>query len=143
MGDASLNEGADFFLLTSSGISVLAKLVKGASKDAQSAHIAEGAAVLIMGASDTKALFPAITALRRQGAAVILVPETPGLSAIPRMFGGETSVSVRLAEAPAHKSTTMILIHTDAAAKLSASEGAVVALTVHEVPQGSARRSMP
>jgi len=67
-----------------------------------------------------------------------------GQSEIAEVVGSTPkAVSVRLAEAPAHKSTTMILIHTDAAAKLSASEGAVVALTVHEVPQGSARRSMP
>jgi aminopeptidase YwaD len=135
VGDASLNEGGGFFLMTSSGISVSANLVMVASKDAQSTHIAEGAAVLLTGAGDTKALFPAMTALRRQGAAVIMVPETSGLSAIPQMFGGETRVGVRLAEAPARKSTTVILVHTDAAAKLSASDGATVTLTVHEVPQ--------
>lgn len=135
VGDATLKEGADFFLLTSPGTSVTGKLVRVASKDAQSTHIEDGTAVLLTGAGDSKTLFPAMTVLRRQGAAVILIPETPGLSAIPQMFGGETRVGVRLAEIPAHKSTTMILVHADAAAKLAASDGAAVVVTVKELPQ--------
>ncbi len=134
-GDASLKEGADFFLLTSPGIAVTGKLLRVASADAKSTTLAAGSAVLLTGAADTKALFPAMTALRRQGAAVILVPETPGLSGLPQMFGGETRVGFRLAEEPARKSTTVILVHPDAVAKLSASDGARVAVTVHEVPQ--------
>jgi aminopeptidase YwaD len=87
-GDASLKEGADFFLLTSTGAAVTGKLVRVASADAKSTTLAPGSGVLLTGATDTKALFPALTALRRQGATVILVPETPGLSTLPQMFGG-------------------------------------------------------
>ena len=134
-GEASLTEGADFFLLSSAGTSVTGKLLRLSVDEAKSAHIAEGSAVLLTGASDMKTLMPAMTALRRQGAAVILILETPGVSGIPQMFGGETRVGVRLAEAPARKSTTMILVHAGAAAKLSASVGAEVTVTVHEVTQ--------
>lgn len=134
-GDATLQEGPDFTLLTSSGASVSGTLVHIAASDAQSAHIAPGSAVLLTGATDQKALFPAYQVLRRQGAAIILIPETPALAALPAMFGGQTRVSVRLADAPPRKTVTMILLHADAAAKLSAADGAQVSLTVHELPQ--------
>ncbi len=135
-GDESLKEGADFFLLTSPGSSVTGKLIRVSSADAKKSHIAEGSAVLLTGAADTEALFPAMTALRRQGAAVILVEETPGLSGIPKMFGGETRVGIRLAEDPPRKSTTAILVHANASEKLPASDGATVTVNVREVPQG-------
>jgi aminopeptidase YwaD len=140
-GDASLAEGADFVLLTSSGASAGGKLFRVASGDAQSAHIADGTAVLLTGASDMKALIPAMQALRRQGAAVILVPETPGISALPQMFGGETRVSVRLAEMPPRKSPTVILVHAEAAAKLPAGDGAAVTVTVHPLPETRPRQT--
>jgi len=134
-GDVSLKEGDDFFLLIASTTPATGKLVRITAADAKSAHLAEGSAVLVTGAADTEALFPAITALRRQGVAIILVPETQGLSAVPQMFGGQTRVGVRLAEQPAHKGTTMALVHADAAARLTVADGASVLVTVREVPQ--------
>jgi Zn-dependent M28 family amino/carboxypeptidase len=106
-----------------------------AAADAKSAHLAEGAAVLVTGADNPQALFPVMTALRRQGAGVVLIAETPGLSMIPQMFGSQTRVGIRLAEEPPRRSTTMALVHADAAAKLTAGDGASVTVTVHEVPQ--------
>jgi len=134
-GEVTLKEGAGFFLLTASTTAATGKLVRIAAADATTTHLAEGSAVLLTGANDTQALFPAMTALRRQGAAVIMVPETPGLSGIPQMFGGETRVGIRLAEAPPRKSPTMVLVHADAAARLTAADGATVTVNVHELPQ--------
>jgi aminopeptidase YwaD len=133
--NTTLQEGDNFALLTSSGASVSGSLVRVSVSDLQSAHIAEGSAVLLTGAADQKALFPAVSALRRQGAVIVLVPETPALSALPQMFGGETRVSVRLAEDAPRKTPSVILLHSDAAAKLTAADGTQISITVHEVPQ--------
>ena len=140
-GDASWQEGADFSLLTSPGSSVNGALVRVAASDVQSAHIAEGSAVLLTGAADQRALFPAVSALRRQGAVIVLVPETPALSALPQMLGGETRVSARLAEDPPRKTPSVILLHADAAAKFKGAHGTQVSLTVHEAPQAKPRQT--
>jgi aminopeptidase YwaD len=134
IGDAKLQESSDFALLTSSGSSASGPLVRLAAADVQTAHIAEGSAVLLTGAADQKTLFPALQALRRQGASMILVPETPAISALAQMFGGETRVGMRLAEDPPRKSPSIILLHTDAAAKLTSQSGQV-ALTVQALAQ--------
>lgn len=140
-GDTSLLEGRDFTLLTSSGASVSGPLVRVAVSDLQSAHIAEGSVVLLNGAADQRSLFPAVSALRRQGAMIVLVPVTPALSALPQMFGGETRVSVRLADDPPRKTPSMILLQSDAAEKLTAVDGTQISITVHEVPQDKPRQT--
>ena len=140
-GDASLQEGSDFTLLTSPGASASGPLVRVAASDVQSAHIAEGSTALLTGAADQRVLLPAMSALRRQGAVIVLVPETPALSALPQMFGGETRVSVRLLEDPPRKTPSVILLHADAAAKLTAADGTQISLTVHEVPQTRPRQT--
>lgn len=76
-GDASLQEGSDFALLSSSGASVTGPLVHVAFSDLQTTHVAEGSAVLLIGGVDQKGIFPAMSALRHQGAVIVLVPETP------------------------------------------------------------------
>ena len=139
-GDATLKEGADFVLLTSTGAAATGKLARVAAADVQAAHVADGAVVLT-GAADMKALMPAMQALRKQGADVILVPETPGLSALPQMFGGETRVSMRLAEMAPRKSPTVVLVHAEAASKLPAGDGAEVTVTVHAVPETKPRKT--
>jgi hypothetical protein len=133
-GDASFAEESHFVLLTSSGDSVSGTLMRLAASDVQSAQVPEGSAVLLTGAADLKALMPAMTALRRRHATLILVPETPQLSALPGMFGGKTRVGLRLAEDPPRKSPTVILLHADAAAKLTANNGAQIGITVHALP---------
>jgi aminopeptidase YwaD len=140
-GDTTLKEGTDFVLLTSTGAAATGKLVRMAAADVQAAHVADGVAVLLAGAGDMKALMPAMQALRRQGAAVILVMETPGVSALPQMFGGETRVGVHLAEMPPRKSPTVILVRAEAAAKLPAGDGAQVTVAVHMVPETKPRQT--
>jgi aminopeptidase YwaD len=139
-GDATLKEGADFILLTSTGAAATGKLARLAAADVQAAHVADFAVVLT-GATDMKALMPAMQVLRKQGADIILVPETPGLSALPQMFGGETRVSMRLAEMAPRKSPTVVLVHAEAASKLPARDGAEVTVTVHAVPETKPRKT--
>jgi hypothetical protein len=118
--------------------------VRVSASDVKSAHLAEAAAVLLTGADDMKTLIPAMQALRRQGAAVIMVPETPGVSSLAQMFGGETRVSVRLADAPPRKSPTVIMVHAEAAAKLptsDAADGPAVTVTVHALPETKPRQT--
>jgi aminopeptidase YwaD len=139
--DTPMEEGKDFVLLTSPGISVAGPLVRIAASDLQTAQIAEGSAVLLTGVTDQRALFSAMSALRRRGALAILVPETPALSAIPQIFGGKTRVSVRLADDPPRKTPTMILLRADAAAKFTANNGTQISITVHELPQPKPRQT--
>ena len=141
MGDTTLREGSDFFLFTSSGASVSGKLLRVAAAEAPRAQPPAGSAVLVTGAADPKSLMPAVSALRRTGADIILVPETAALSALPQMVGGETRVSIRLADDAPRKMPTVILLHADAASKLPATDGAQIAVTVHEIPQTKPRKT--
>ena len=140
-GAANLEENSDFTLLTSNGESVSGPLVRVAVSEIQSARIDQDSAVLLTGAEDQKTLFGAMRALRHRGAAIILVPETPALSGIPVMLGGKTRVSVRLAEDAPRTSPSLILLHSEAAAKLTAADGAKISLTVHALPQEKPRQT--
>ena len=73
IGDAILQEGTDFILLTSPGSSASGVLVRVAAAATPRAQLAPRSAVLVTGAADPKSLFPAISALRRSGAEIILV----------------------------------------------------------------------
>jgi aminopeptidase YwaD len=141
VGETMLEEGRDFALLTSPGNPVSGTVVKVAASDGQTAHVPEGSAVVITGAADMNALLAAMTAMRRQHAVVILIPETAGVSALPQMFGGETRVGVRLAEDPPRKSPTVILLHGDGAAQFAGGNATQVTVTVHEMPQTNPRQT--
>jgi len=141
IGDTTLHEGSDFFLFTSSGESASGKLLRVAAAETPRAQIPAGSAVLVTGAADPKSLMPAVSALYRSGAAIILVSETPALSALPHTVGGETRVSVRLADDPPRKTPTVILIHTDAASKLPATDGAQIDVTVHDIAETKPRQT--
>ena len=141
VGDTTLQEGADFFLLSSSGGSSSATVVRMAAAATPRAELPANSAVLLTGAADPKGLFPAVSALRRAGAAIILVPETPALSSLPQMVGGETRVSIHLADDPPRKTPTVVLIHSGAVSRLPSSDGAQVAISIHEVPQAKPRET--
>jgi aminopeptidase YwaD len=140
-GNATLAEGQDFALLTSPGTSVAGPLVRVAASDVQTAQIAEGSIVLLTGVTNPQPLFAAMSALRRRGAAAILVPETSSLAAIPQMLGGKTRVNVRLAEDQPRKTPTVILIHAEAAARFTAKDGTLISLAVHALPDTRPRQT--
>jgi hypothetical protein len=133
-GGATLEEGQDFALLTSSGASVSGPLVRVVASDAQTAQIAEGSVILLTGVTDQRALFTATSALRHRGASAILVPETSSLATIAQMLGGKTRVSMGLAADPPHKTSTIVLLHPAAAAKFSAKDGKAISINVHALP---------
>lgn len=141
LGDNTLQEGPDFFLFSSPGAPVSGPLLRVAAADAQKSNIPAASAVLVTGATDPKSLFAAISSLYRSGAAIVLIPETPNLSALPQMVGGETRVGVRLAEDPARKTPTIILVHQNAVSKLPAADGAPISVDVHEVPDTKPRQT--
>lgn len=141
IGNSTLHESSDFFLFTSPGTSASGKLLRVAAAETPRAQIPTGSAVLVTGAADLKSLMPAVSALRRSGADIILVPETPALSALPQMIGGETRVSIHLADDPPRKTPAVILLHTNAASKLPTTDGAQIAITVHEIPQNKPRET--
>ena len=80
IGNSTLHESSDFFLFTSPGTSASGKLLRVAAAETPRAQIPTGSAVLVTGAADLKSLMPAVSALRRSGADIILVPK-PQLSA--------------------------------------------------------------
>jgi aminopeptidase YwaD len=133
-GKALLKEESDFTLLISNGDSIAGALVRVPASDVQTAQIADGSAVLLTGVTDARALFSAMSALRRRAVAAILVPETTSLASVPQMLGGKTRLSVRLADDPPRKSPTVVLIHAEAAAKFTAKDGTPVNITVHPLP---------
>jgi aminopeptidase YwaD len=139
--EVSLQEGTDFDLLLSSGSSISGSLVRVAASDVPTAHIAEGAAVLLTGDADQRALFQALSVLGRLGTAIVLVPETATLNGLPQIFGGETRVPARLAEDPPHKTPSVILLRANAAARFTAVAGAPISLSVHEAPQAIPRQT--
>ncbi len=140
-GDATLQEGGDFALLTSSGASVAGPLARVAAPDVQTVQLAEGSVVLLTGVTDRRTLFSAMTVLRRRGASAILVPETTSLSELPQMFGGKTQVSIRLAEDPPRKAPAVLLLHAVAAAKFTANNGTQISIAVHALPPPKPRQT--
>jgi hypothetical protein len=141
IGDTTLQEGPDFFLFSSPGVSASGTLVRMAAAATPRAELPPNSAVLVTGAADPKSLLPAFSALRRAGAAVILVPETPALSSLPQMFGGETRVSIHLAEDPPRKTPSVILLRAEAASKFPTTDGAPIAIDVREIPQTKPRQT--
>lgn len=141
LGETALQEGGDFTLLTSPGTSAAGPLVRVAAGEIQTAHIAKESAVLLTGAGDPQSLFGVLHALGQAGVSMVLVPETPALDQIAVMLGGATRVSVRLAEDAPHASPSVILVHSAAAARLTAADGTQISLSVHEIPETRPRQT--
>lgn len=141
VGGLTLQEGEDFDLLTSPGVSIEGDLKRVAADDVKNAQFAHGAAVLVTGVNDPNAAFSAFSALRRAGASIVILEQTPGLANMYGMMGGKTRTPIHLAEEEAPpRGTTVVLLRAEAAAKLPQSAGKL-ALIVHEVPQPSARQT--
>lgn len=140
-GNVKLAEGADFDLLVSSAADAGGPLTTVALSDLRSAKIEKGSVVLVTGATDANQIFGAYGMLRRSGASVVLVEQTPGLAGLYGMIGGKTQTPVRLAEEPARASRgSVVLVREDAAKKLAAlGAGATVSLNVHVVPDAAPR----
>ena len=139
-GGVTLNEGADFDLLSATGAPAEGSLVRVAVADAKSAKIAHGAAVLLTGAADPNAGFAAYQQLRRAGAELVLIEQTPGLQNLYGMMGGKTRIPIRLADDPTpSRGSDIILLRAEAVAKLPQDGSAT--LTVRELPPAAPRQT--
>jgi hypothetical protein len=140
-GDANLKEGADFVLLFSSGANGSGPLKRIAATEMSSANIAAGTAVLLTGAANMKVLMPAIQQMRRQGAALILIPEAAELAALREMFAPKTRFGfMRLAEEAPRKTASILLVSTETASRLPV-DGATLTFAVHEMPVAAPRKT--
>jgi hypothetical protein len=139
-GGVMLQEGKDFDLLISPGKAAEGKLVRVAAGDVAAAKVERGAAVLVSGAGDPDAALAAYSGLRRKGAAVVLLVQTPGTENLLGMLGGTTRTPIRLAEDPAPRGgATLILVRPEAAAKLV--DGGSVSVAVKLVPDTKPRKT--
>jgi len=142
VGGVTLEEGKEFDLLISPGKTAEGKLVRVAAGDVASAKLERGAAVMMTGANDPDAALAAYSALRRKGAGVVLLVETPGTENLLGMVGGSTRTPIRLAEEPAPRGgATLVLLRASAAAKLTASDGSAVSVAVKLLPDAKPRKT--
>ncbi|MEO7217699.1 MAG: M28 family peptidase [Gemmatimonadaceae bacterium] len=139
VGNVTLREGDDFQLLMSTGASV-----NGALKKVLPANVAQAQTkgdVVFMGGEPQQAM-NAISALRRQGAAALLLTESPAVSAFASRAGGRTRVPVTLKGSEAEAGTSVVILKPEAAARLSAAtEGTQVTLAVHQASQATPRET--
>lgn len=140
IGGVTLNEGTDFDLVSSTGVSAEGSLVRAAAADVKSAKIERGAALLLTGAPNANALMPAMMQLRRSSTAIILIEQTPGLSNLYGMMGGKTRTPIRLTDdSTPPRGSNIVLVRAEAVAKLTQDGNA--ALTVHEIPPSAPRQT--
>ncbi len=140
-GGVTLNETADFDLLSSPGASVEGALTRLDAADVKTAHIERGAAVLLTGVADPNATFAAFSQLRRMGAALVMIVETPGLANLYGMMGGKTRTPIHLAEeTEAPRGARVLLLRAAAAAKRTKARGKV-GLAGHALPQTASRQT--
>ncbi len=140
VGNVTLKEGDDFHLLIASGAPVSATLLKVVPENVAQAH-AKGAIVLVGG--DAQKAMAAAGPLLRAGAAVVLVPQSPGTDAMSTQLGGRTRVAVRLKDSPQPEVERNVAVLTAAAMVRLASEndGAPATLAVQVVPQAVPRET--
>ena len=134
-GDTTLHEGADFYLLTSSGENADGKLQKIAAGDIGKTQIAPGSVVLVTG--EPAAGLQAIRRLR--GFAFMVLQDSPAMKqAFQEMLGGKTRVPMRVKDvesAGPGRIGNAAVISADAYAKLSQlADGTPVSLAVHPAP---------
>ena len=141
VGGVTLEEGKDFDLLTSAGVPMQGSLLRVKAADVRSANVGKGAAVMIGGAANAEEALADVTALRRKGAMLVLLVQGPGLHNLMAMLGGKTRLPIHLAGDSVRPSATAVSLHADAAARLSAADGATVSVAVHALPESGPRKT--
>ena len=142
-GRMHAEEGTAFTLLQSSGLSASGPLVKVRGADAASTKVPRGAAVLITDVPAGRTSMQVAGALRRSGAAMLLVPWDESTEQMYTMVGGRTRVPMRLKDAPEGRTgATVVALNTAQLAQTAElADGSIVSLTVREVPQTAPRRT--
>lgn len=141
VGDVTLEEGKDFDLLISPGKNAEGKLITVAVGALKSANVERGDAVMVTGAEDPDAALGAYSAMRRRGASVVLLVQSPGTENLMGMLGGRTRTPTRLAEGSAPRGgATAVLLRPEAAKRLGAASGEVK-VSVKELPVTKSRKT--
>ncbi len=140
-GGATLMEGTDFDLVTSTARSVSGQLLRITVHDLASAHLPAGAVVMIDGPIDTNTVFRLQRTLSRAGASALVVPDTGELSHLFNMVGSKTETPIRLKEATSmYGRLTTLVLHAQAWNQLhELAESSTVAVSVREVPPAKPR----
>ncbi len=134
-GPATLTEGSELHLLTSSGATVGGPLRKVDVKDLAKAGDLTGAVVYLTGAG---AMAKAGGA-RRAGAVAVILDQTADVTSAMESLGGKTRIGMRLKGTPAANRTTLVVSGAAAAQLGAVPDGSPVELAVHVLP--SAPRS--
>lgn len=137
VGGLTLTEGTDFYLLVSSGVAASGGLKKVAAGELAKAEV-KGAVVLVTGNAEAVA-----KGMRRvRGASAVLVEESASTDAMVTMFGGKTRTPIGLKEGPQRPGQTIVILKKAVFARVSAlADGAAGAVTVHAIPQETARKT--
>ena len=130
-GVLDAEEGGGFTLLRSTGLNVSGPLVKVKFADAKNAKVARGSVVLVTDVPPGHGM-EAIGAMRRTGAAMVMVAWDAAVARSWSMMGSKTVVPLRLAESDmlAVGSNLVALNAAQMADAVSLAEGTPVSLTV-------------
>ncbi len=125
-----LEEGRDFYVISTSGETAHAPLKKIASADPKGAE-RDSATLVTASGSTVQQIF----SLSRSGAAILLVNDTPALkNFFEQALGGRTQVKVRLKGAPVER-TSIVVVTGDAEAQLAKlNDGTQITLTFKNEP---------
>jgi aminopeptidase YwaD len=137
-GTISLNEGADFHLLTSSGQWVTAPLAKTTGVGA----VATGSAVLVTDEPGQSSMAE-LSKLRRSGAPMLIVVEDDSMRQYSARLGGKTRTPMGLkGETPSAGRGTIVTVSQATMDRLLKVEnGASAVLAVHPQPEKTPRQT--
>jgi len=142
VGGVTLEEGKDFDLLISPGKPAEGKLMQVAASDVKSAAVERGAAVVVTGADDGDSALAVYGALRRKGAGIVMLVQTPGTENLLGMLGGHTRTPIRLAEQSVQRGgATVVLLRAQVVGKIAAAAGTVVNVAVKELAEQKPRKT--
>ena len=142
VGGVTLVEGKDFDLLISPGKPAEGKLMQVAASDVKSAAVERGAAVVVTGADDGDSALAVYGALRRKGAGIVMLVQTPGTENLLGMLGGHTRTPIRLAEQSVQRGgATVVLLRAQVVGKIAAAAGTVVNVAVKELAEQKPRKT--
>ena len=134
-GGVVLTEGQDMDLLYASGISAAGPVQRIPASEARQAKVTKGAVVIVTAMAKDADVSTVFRALRRAGAAVVLVERSESTAGFLQAIGGHTSVPVHLKEEASGQpsaGTTLVAMSEAAARGLDrVRDGQTLTLTVH------------
>jgi len=141
VGAISLNEGADFKLLTSSGASVTGP-VKRLGAEAPAPGSAKGAVLLAGNTPAGKTGMQVLQSASRARPALLILVEDDSTRNLATLFGGKTRTPIGLKGTPASgRGTIMTVSQATMNRLMAAKDGESAVLTVHPVADATQRQT--